>query len=202
VVSTVVTAVAVLAFLALDPGVGARVRTMVGLEGSVRTDSPGTPYAFLQTDPVTGAPITWDRCRSIEYVVNPAGAPADWPTVLEEAASRMERASGLTFSSLGETSDRDFEERDPTGFSPDPVLIGWADEEEVPDLQGDVAGIGGSVSTDDGRGWRYRSGAMVLDTEVFDELAADGQQDVQVAIVLHELGSTSSGSTTSTTPAS
>lgn len=179
---------ALVALLALEPGIGARVRTMVGVEGPARPDAPGTPYAFLQSDPVTGDPVAWDRCRPIEYVVNPAGAPEDWSALLEEATYRMERASGLSFASLGETSDRDFERRDPTGFSPDPVLVGWADEAEVPGLGGDVAGIGGAVSTDDGSGRRYRSGAMVLDAETFDELDADGQQDVRVAIVLHELG--------------
>ncbi|VXC08647.1 matrixin family metalloprotease [Nocardioides sp. AX2bis] len=188
VISVVVTTVALAAYLALAPGTAARVRALVGLEGTARPDSPGTPYTFLQQDPVTQEPVAWDRCRPIEYVVNPAGAPPDWPTVLGDAVSRMERASGLTITSLGETDDRDFEDRDPTGYSPDPVLLGWADEDEVPDLAGDVAGIGGAVATGDTRGFRYRTGAMVLDSDLFADLSDDGRQDVAVAIVLHELG--------------
>ncbi len=187
-ISAVVTTVALAAYLALAPGTAARVRAVVGLDASAREDSPGTPYAFLQADPVTGDPVAWDPCRSIEYVVNPVGAPSGWPALLDDAVTRMERASGLTLTSLGETTDRDFEDRDPTGYSPDPVLLGWADEDEVPDLAGDVAGIGGAVSTGDTRGLRFRSGAMVLDSDLFADLQDDGQQDVAVAIVLHELG--------------
>ncbi len=188
VISAVVTTVALAAYLVLAPGTAARVRSMVGLDGVTRQDSPGTPYAFLQVDPVTGDPIAWDRCRTIEYVVNPAGAPSGWPTLLDDAVARMERASGLTLDSLGETTDRDFEDRDPTGYSPDPVLVGWADAEEVPDLAGDVAGIAGAMSTGDNRGLRLRSGAMVLDSGLFADLEDDGRRDVAVAIVLHELG--------------
>lgn len=187
-ISVVVTVVALAAYLAVAPGVGARVRALVGLEGIARADAPGTPFAFLQEDRVTGRPVAWDRCRPVEYVVNPSGAPSDWPILLEEAVSRMERASGLTLTFLGETSDRDFADRDATGFSPDPVLVGWADEDEVPDLAGDVAGLGGAVAIGDHRGWRYRTGSMVLDRELFDELEADGQDGAAVAIILHELG--------------
>ncbi len=189
VVSVVVTAVALAAYLALAPGTAARVRALVGLAPGAAADAPGTPYAFLQTDRTTGEPVGWDPCRPVEYVVNPAGAPADWPDLLAAAVDRMERASGLDFRSLGETDDRDFEERDATGFSPDPVLVGWADEDEVAALEGDVAGVGGAVSVGYGQGPRFRTGSLVLDTATVAEVAdLAGGRDVQLAIVLHELG--------------
>jgi hypothetical protein len=41
------------------------------------TRTGSSNYTFLKTD-LTGKPATYDPCHPIEYVINPAGAPADY----------------------------------------------------------------------------------------------------------------------------
>ncbi|MCP6237408.1 hypothetical protein NL436_28390, partial [Klebsiella pneumoniae] len=75
-------------------------------------------------------------------------------------------ATGLRFERVGLTENRDVT----TGPFPrrEPVLIAWATEDEVPDLAGDVAGIGGSVAVGQPGNLRYVTGRVVLDRDVFD----------------------------------
>jgi hypothetical protein len=151
------------------------------------------PYTFIahqNGDP--SDPVAWDPCRPIHYVINPAGAPPGGIGLVEQAVARVEHASGLLFEYGGETAER------PHWNSPvlpiigtrRPVLVSWANQDEVPQLSGDVAGIGGSVpvGTRGGR-LRYATGGITLDTASFAALAArpDGQREER-AIVLHELG--------------
>ena len=101
----------------------------------------------------------------------------------------MEARTGLAFRFDGTTDDRGFEDR----FAPNgdalPVLIGWADDDEVPDLEGDVAGIGGATYAELGGRRAYVTGMVVLDVETYDRLAAAKDADtVQLAVLLHELG--------------
>lgn len=176
------------AAVALD-GLSAEVRGLVGLDQVARVDDPGAHYSFLQTQPGSTTPVGWNPCEPIRVVVDPADAPDEWRDLVDEAVAAVSRASGLRFEDLGTTEDRRFTGRQARGPDPDPVLIGWADEDEVEELAGDVAGIGGAVAVGDGRGWWFGTGSMALDTEAFDRLegARDGH-DVELGIVLHELG--------------
>jgi hypothetical protein len=173
------------------------LRKTVGLEPhrlapAVAVHTTGS-YAFIAHQPhAPSDPVAWDPCKPIEYVINPTGSPADGIGVAEQAVSRMEQVSGLDFEYRGETDAR------PHWNSPvlpiiavrKPVLISWASADEVPQLSGDLAGIGGSipVAARGGR-LRYATGGITLDAHAFAQLAdqPEGQAEER-AIILHELG--------------
>ena len=160
--------------------------------GPVVSDGTGS-YAFLaHQDADPGTPVTWDPCRPIHYVVNLTGAPPGAAGLVEQAVARAEEASGLRFEYDGETDAR------PRWDSPTlpilgarkPVLISWATADEVHQLAGIVAGIGGSVPvrTPAGR-LRFATGGVTLDADAFADIAdrPDGEAEER-AIILHELG--------------
>ncbi len=157
---------------------------------------PGGVYAFLQTQPGTkDVPVTWSPCREIRYEINADGAPGsagDAEALVAEAVAEVSQVSGLRFDYLGRTDRRPSwkESLVPMGRK-EPVLIAWADEDEVEELEGNVAGVGGAVAQSSGTGdaMRYVTGQVTLDSEVYDDLAGERDGVVQMrAILLHELG--------------
>ncbi|MEJ7832014.1 MAG: matrixin family metalloprotease [Nocardioides sp.] len=146
-------------------------------------------YAFFQTQPGTRTPVAWNPCEPIHYLVNPENAPDEWEALVEDSVAEVSEASGLEFEYDGETADRDFSDRGGRLGDPEPVLIGWADAEEVPDLTGDVAGVAGPVSvTSNGRG-RYVTGMVVLDAQAYERMSEGRDGDrTKSAILMHELG--------------
>jgi len=163
------------------------------LAATVRPTTTGS-YAFMahQRGDRT-SPVAWDPCRPIRYVVNPAGGPSDAVDLAQQAVARVSQLTGLVLEYAGESSSR------PRWDSPimpifnnlrRPVLISWATPDEVPQLAGNVAGIGGSVpiGVGDGR-LRYGTGGATLDAGSFAQLEAQsGGKLEERAIVLHELG--------------
>lgn len=122
--------------------------------------SGGEGYSYLATTD-DGGPITWACGAVIEVEVNPQGAPEGYAELVASAVATVNEASGFTFEIVGETDDRTFFERR-TG----PVLLGWADEAEVPDLAGSVAGLGGSSYLTGPGGAVAVSGTVVIDTDL------------------------------------
>ncbi|HWJ11821.1 MAG TPA: matrixin family metalloprotease [Nocardioides sp.] len=197
----VISAAVLVAMLFVGPGNEmAALRRVFG----IGQDPLGTPadvpeggtWAFLQTQPSDdGDPVAWDPCREIRFEVNPDGGPDDADDTVALVREAVEEVSGLTglqFDYLGETDRRPSWEANlvPRGRS-EPVLIAWADEDEVEQLSGDVAGIGGAVSQEAraGRWRRYVTGQVTLDRDVyaFLEDERDGEARGR-AILLHELG--------------
>ncbi|KQP62725.1 hypothetical protein ASF47_19980 [Nocardioides sp. Leaf285] len=177
-----------------DPGAfGNRMRDLLGrndrLGDLVGVEDTGGSYDFSLTQRGGRQPVSWNPCEPITYVVNPAGAPQDWEVLVSESVAEIEGATGFRFSDEGVTDDRDFERRESLLGRPAPVLIGWSDDEEVPRLAGDVAGLGGSA-TSQGLGRRYYvTGMVALDTDVYDRLADEpGGREQMRAILVHELG--------------
>jgi hypothetical protein len=156
----------------------------------------GGVHAFLQVQPGdSGEPVTWDPCREIRYEVNPEDAPGDDDEVVafvEEAVDEISRVTGLQFELLGTTDRRpSWESRFVPAGRREPVLVAWADEEEVEQLAGDVAGVGGAVALSyrSGARFRYVTGQVTLDEDVYDDLARSASgEGHQRAILLHELG--------------
>jgi hypothetical protein len=188
--TALVTSVVVFAVAVLAPTTEMRdVRRLVGLgddrAGSALTvrDGDGS-YAFLQTQPQTGEPVGYDPCTVIEVEVNPQGAPKGYDRLVDTGIEHTSGATGLRFERVGTTDRRPA--RAVSGLGR-PVLIAWATPDEVPDLKGRVAGVGGSTAVELGfRDLRYVTGEITLDAAVFDELGA--RSDAAQAIVDHEFG--------------
>ena len=179
-----------------DPSpVGSTTRGLLGLSPeppySVALLDPGDgSYAFLHQQPGSKDPVTYDPCQVIEVEINPAGAPDDYREYVDTAIERVGEASGLRFKVVGKTDDRP--DRSPqriSGSGWEPVLVSWADEEEVPGLAGDVVGLGGSVVVETLGRARYVTGSVTLDAEPFRRVAAQlGGGPQAQAIVDHEFG--------------
>ena len=168
-----------------DPGAtGARFNQLV----DELTGDDGS-YAFVVLNETRRRPITWDPCKSIHYTVNPKGAPPGWEDTVEEAVEEISEASGFDFEYDGTTSDRRFENRlTGTGESAPPVLIGWADAGEVPELEGPTAGIGGSSPVRRAGRSYFVTGIVVLDQRAFEDMHRTGRNQAERLILAHELG--------------
>jgi hypothetical protein len=153
------------------------------------TRGEGT-YRFLMTQRGSDQPVGYDPCEPVEYVVNPDGAPADWRELIGDGVRHTEWATGLDLVDAGTTEERPFNplQRRQASGRPRPVIIGFADDEEIGELGGDVAGLGGSLAVRSTLGRDYFvTGSIALDTSVFDG-ESDGEHRAMLqAIVDHEL---------------
>ena len=167
-----------------DPGMtGYRFRQLVNhLSGK---DSGS--YAFVATT-TDGDPVGWNHCEPIRYVVNPAGAPDQWEDIIRGGVAEVTEASGFEFQYDGTSTDRSFTAREADADDPPPVLIAWADSEEVPDLAGSTAGIGGSSPARLHGRIQYVTGMVVLDTDAYDRMEQQGDDRSEELILAHELG--------------
>ncbi|WP_298887398.1 matrixin family metalloprotease [uncultured Serinicoccus sp.] len=167
---------------ALDLG---NVRRTVYSERSAGVaGSGGEGYTFMQVSD-GGRPVTWGCAARIDVEVNPEGAPQGYAELVASAVQRVNEASGFTFVVTGETEDREFQ-----GRQRGPVLIGWADEEEVPELAGPTAGLGGaSYVVGPGGDARSVGGMVVLDTDMPGGwLGGLDEETVLVHELVHVLG--------------
>jgi hypothetical protein len=159
--------------------------------------APGGPGAFTftatQEDGVT--PVAYDPCRPLRYVVRPDNAPPGADALLQEALGTLSRATGLQPFLVGTTDETPVLDRRPYqpqryGQAWAPVLVAWVTPEEVPELEGDVLGLAGSVSARAGDlPAVYVTGTVYLDGPQLAELAArpDGRELVRSTLE-HELG--------------
>ncbi|QFG69925.1 hypothetical protein [Ornithinimicrobium pratense] len=149
-----------------------------GMDGE--PGSGGEGYTFAVTQPDGVSPVTWPCEGTIPMEVNPQGAPEGYADLVASTVTRINDASGFTFEVVGETDDRTFVNR-----GAGPVLLGFADADEVPALGGPTAGLGGAVHAQRSIGGpRVAVGGMVvLDSELFGGLPTP----VAEAIVIHEL---------------
>ena len=166
-------------------------RDRLGLAPEVSGD--GT-YAFLAHQPREPAkPVAYDPCREIHVVLNPDGGPKRSTALLAEALRTMRETTGLKFVYDG-TSDQRPRWSGPTrplGLGrEDPVLVSFATADEVPQLEGPVAGVGGSTSVSTQLGQRrYVTGQVTLDVASFRSLGRQRDGEAYgLAILLHELG--------------
>lgn len=143
-------------------------------------------FAFIETQS-DGAPVTYDPCRVVEFVVNPEMAPDGYLSMVDEVLAEASAASGLALELVDFTDEPATVDRPP--FQPDrygdrwaPVLVAWTDESVIPDLEGSIAGIGGSawIRHGAGRAW-YVSGILYIDRDLGDDPVANR------AVLRHEL---------------
>ena len=154
------------------------------------------PHRFLAFQPDSSAPVSYDPCRPLPYVVNARTAPPGGDVLLERAIRRVEEVTGLQFAFEG-TTDESVRDGG-RAFQPErygdrwaPILIAWSDASEDPHLQGDVAGRAGSVGvkTPEGR-LVYVTGTVTLDGPALGAVLSGsrrGEAHVQ-GLIQHELG--------------
>lgn len=161
---------------------------------AVPVTTSGT-HEFLHTTD-DGGPVGYDPCRPVRYVVRPDGAPPEGGRILAEALEVVSAATGLVFEDAGTTDEEPVKDRDliqPGRYGDGwaPVLVAWSDEGELPELAGQVAGVGGSAAVpgSDGRGTWLAAGRLVLDAPDLTSLLGrpDGESQAR-AVVVHELG--------------
>ncbi len=151
-------------------------------------------YRFLATLP-SGAPVSYDPCRPIHYVIRSAHLPAYGAQMIQQAVAEVSAATGLKFVDDGRTAEPLVARRPDVqpryGKRWAPVLIAFSDATESPDLAGAVMGRGGSVSVSpDGPGSaRYVTGDIRLDQADFDRALREvNGWERDRAAVMHELG--------------
>lgn len=153
-------------------------------------------YRFLKAmDAQQLGVAAYDPCRPIHFVVRDDQAPDGAGALLNAAIARVSQVTGLKFVDDGATTEIPTDRR--TVFQPDrygdrwaPVLIAWATPVEMPELAGDVAGLGGSAAVEvPGSAPVYVSGQITLDApQLADVLERPGGEAVVQAIIQHELG--------------
>jgi hypothetical protein len=189
-----VTALILACVVALSPAQGMQsIRRLIGFDDERLGAAPQVPqgvgsFKFLKTQPGGRAPVAYDPCRPIEVAINPDGAPDDYQQLVSTAMRHTSEATGLRFDSAGLTDDRTFDYGGAGLARRHPVLVAWATADEVSDLEGNVAGIGGSLAVDAGTGrMRFVTGRVILDRDAFATFDDDETRFAQ-AIVDHEFG--------------
>ncbi|GAA1243334.1 matrixin family metalloprotease [Oryzihumus leptocrescens] len=153
-------------------------------------DAHGHLYLFERHQPGSAAPVTYDRCRPIHYVVRTAGEPAGGSAAISNGIRELEETTGLRFVFDGATTEVPSEHRpayQPARYGDRwaPVLIAWVTPQEVPRFSAHELGDGGSAEYGPAAGTRaYVTGQVRLASA---KLAQDGAR-VMRATVLHELG--------------
>ena len=151
-------------------------------------------YAFIATKQDGVAPVAFDPCRPIHYVVRDSGAPTEANVLVTEAVERISAATGLQFVFDGTATETPTAQRE--NFQPDrygdrwaPVLIAWSDPTEFSGLAGSVIGVASSESVEaDGGERALVSGQVALDTTQLSELLRyNGGRSIAVATITHEL---------------
>lgn len=183
--------------LADMPRVTSRLRPPAGFEEqrerllpAVSTQGLVGTYEFLNYH--DQMPVTWSPCRPLRVVVDTARAPDDFVDWVSHVLAEASELTGLQIILDGTTSERVSFERE--AYQPDryggrwaPVIIGFADEAEIPGLAGTIAGLGGSSALELGGSVGYVTGAVAIDTTMLDYPRYAGEPGY-VQVLRHEVG--------------
>lgn len=190
-ISATVTAMLLSIVVALHPSSeAAAVRRLLGFGPERILAAPELPasngeFAFIATQKDGKTPVGYDPCTTIEVAINPAHAPDDHRDLVEVAIEHTSAATGLDFTLINNTDATPWSR--PTTSARAPVLVAFADEDEVPALEGPIAGVGGSMVVESPNGRRsFVTGSVVLDTDVFND--PDASHTTLQAVVDHEFG--------------
>ncbi len=172
-----------------SPGVGEQKSRLL----PVPTAPAGTGgYQLL--DAKYGPP-RYDPCRPIHYVIGGQGAPPGGDVAIQQAVAAVSKATGLKFIADGTTTELPTTKRVPYqparyGDRWAPVLIAWTTPARIPQLKGDVGGLGGSQLYRAGPGpYTYVTGQIMLDAPQLTKLQAGPNGNLIVRTTIeHELG--------------
>ncbi len=177
------------------PGVG-ELPKPIGHPAAAPAGAGGYAFELTQAGSLT-APVSWDPCRPIHYVVS-GTAPAGAEQFVTQSVAEISRATGLRFITDGPTTEQPTSAVRPS-YQPKrygkrwaPLLIAWTSPAQEADLAGSIIGLGGSspMSSEDNR-LTYVTGRVSLDApQIGEQLAQGGPAagPVMRAVVLHELG--------------
>ena len=150
-------------------------------------------FSFMAT--LDGAPVRWNPCEPIHYVVNLGAAPLGSLQDVQDAVLRISSATGIGFSYDGLTDevpsrDRDVYQPDRYGDRWAPVLIGWVDP-RTSDFDFDpggreAAGVAGPLYPHPGPSTIYVSGVVAINVADPNPPGFDFEGS-QGPVVLHEL---------------
>lgn len=154
------------------------------------TTSGAYTFAFVDE----AGPVRFDPCRPVPWVLATANQPVFAEPIVFAAIEEVQTRTGLEFTYLGPTDEvPDFERalfQERYGEHYAPLIIGWSDAQAHPDLEGPVAGVGGSHAIQGAYGeQRYlRGGVVILDVQDLAIFLASQSGEAQVqAIIMHEL---------------
>ena len=158
------------------------------------TPTTSGEYAFMNV--VAGEPVRWDPCRPVYYVINPVGAPPGSDELIFEAVEIVSESTGLLFEFEGYTSevasfDRDLIQEEFYGDRFVPLIFGWSTEVHESELEGSVAGLGGSTSTAGAYGDQQYlvAGTVILDgPDLQTMMTTSGRRPLALAVIMHEIG--------------
>lgn len=171
--------------------------------GTVASTAAGEPvgdpkaFSFKRVDPRTGAPVRFNPCQPIHYVINPEGGPEGAVEMVQEVVRLVSEATGIEFVYDGIRAET-FEKVELTEkgldvkrnwFQPEvygrdkwaPLLISWGPLGRKSLLQRGHGGAGGSLPVDaPGVGPVLVSGGVVMDI--------DGSPRSERKHLMHEMG--------------
>jgi Matrixin len=155
---------------------------------------PSGSYGFTEQQRGSNDPVTYDPCRPIHYVVNPAREPLGAQAQVRAAIAAVSAATGLQFIDDGPTTEsyshsRGLYQPDRYGRRWAPVLIDFTRAADNPEFADGPVGLGGSsyVATPDGH-LTYVTGSIDIDADEAARLVADSRRVPLSAIIEHELG--------------
>jgi hypothetical protein len=137
-----------------------------------------------QFDLIDGQLVRWDVCSPINWKLRSDSGIADARTVADKAIQDLADATGAELRYTGEFTGSVGQLK---SKQPRTIYVSWESAIEDPELAGDVAGIGGMSTIDDGSGPRPMSAIAVVDSsEGLEPGFADGASEG--GVLLHELG--------------
>lgn len=146
-------------------------------------------FAFVSTQPGSSEPVTFDPCLMINVDINLRTAPSSGEEMVQTAVQSISAATGLQFNVVGSTNRApDFSAASLDSEREWPrVLVAWSDPDEVPELAGATAGLGGAASIQSDEGRWYVDGTVALDGPQLEDIAAEWGNESVIAIIKHEL---------------
>lgn len=154
------------------------------------TDPNG--FRFKDIDPATGAPVRFDPCTPVGYVVNTAHAPPGSLVDIHSAIDKTSEATGIEFVYEGPTAeaphvDRPLLQPERYGRRWPPLLIAWSPEDPSLFREHGV-GVAANVFVANGAGRLvYVSGIIVMNAT--QQLSTGfGAGRTWGKVILHEMG--------------
>lgn len=107
----------------------------------------------LWAERADGTAVRWNPCGTIDWVLNPAGAPDEAATLVADAFARVGATTGLQFRHLGSTSEPPTDNRptidvDRYGRDWSPILVAWTSPSDEVALRQNDQGLAVPVAVD------------------------------------------------------